>query len=387
MPREVPGAEVTDAPGAATGGRTGARLGCRSGHDGRAPTARVGEPGPRVPRDRDGRFSTGPFERCRRPGRALVASPAETGARPPAGGAGPGRPDAEGEGGHRGAARARLPASAASAAGERPDGSPAALAGRRLEDPLGYLTPDARHGKVREAGVVGGRAVPIAVGIDREGRRRALAVEPADREGRPSREDLPPGSRERGLPGVVLVAADEHAGPRAAPREALPDAFVQRRHVRLPRDAPDHPPREADGGCPKEPRRTGARPPAGGGGPPRAGRGRGGPRRPARGVGRPPRQADEPGGEGTGETFAYHRPPRRHRKHTGSADMPERSSEGRGSSGARASCASSRTRRAARGRCPRWPSIEARESRPGAGRHPTMDDLGGRKKPRLRRAA
>ena len=62
MPREVPGAEVTDAPGAATGGRTGARLGRRSGHDGRAPTARVGEPGPRVPRDQDGRFSTGPFE-------------------------------------------------------------------------------------------------------------------------------------------------------------------------------------------------------------------------------------------------------------------------------------------------------------------------------------
>ena len=181
--------------------------------------------------------------------------------------------------------------------------------------------------------------------------------------------------------------ADEHAGPRAAPREALPDAFVQRRHVRLPRDAPDRLPREADDDCPKEPRRTGARPPAGRagpGGPPRAGRGRAAPaaRLEERGV-----RHDRPTsrvGEDTGETFARHRPPRRHREHTGSADMPERSSE-----------ETERRTRVVRifpnaEGCPRPVpalAVGARESRPGAGRHPTTDDLGERKKPRLRRAA
>ena len=275
--------------------------------------------------------------------------------------------EATGTGGSRRGRWRRPPGSRAGAPRPRPPPptsvtSSAASAGRRPEGPSAYLTLDARHGKVREAGVVGGRAVPIAVGIDREGRRRALAVEPADREGRPSREGFPPGSRERAPSEVVLVAAGEHAGPRAAPREALPDAFVQRRHARFPRDAPDHLPREADGGCRQELRRTGARPPAGQAGPPRAGRGRGGPRRPARGVGRPPRQADEPGGGEIEETFACHRPPRQRRKHTGSANMPGRSS-GRGPSGARASCASSRTRRAARGRCPRWPSRPARAGR------------------------
>ena len=70
-------AEMTDALGAAKGERTGARLGYRAGYYGRTLITRVGEPELRVPQDRDGRFSTELFERHRRPGQALVASPAE----------------------------------------------------------------------------------------------------------------------------------------------------------------------------------------------------------------------------------------------------------------------------------------------------------------------
>src|SRR3954447_22778808 len=109
--QEVLEAEMTGALGAAKGERTSARLGYRSGHYGRTLITRVGKPELRVPRDGDGRFSTGLSERYQRSGQALVASLAEMGARPPAGGAGPGGPgrlDAEGEGGHRGAVRARL---------------------------------------------------------------------------------------------------------------------------------------------------------------------------------------------------------------------------------------------------------------------------------------
>jgi putative transposase len=85
VPREVPEAGMTDALGAAKGERTAARLGYRSGHDGRTLITRVGKPELRAPQDRDGRFSTELFERCRRSERALVASLAEMGARPPAG--------------------------------------------------------------------------------------------------------------------------------------------------------------------------------------------------------------------------------------------------------------------------------------------------------------
>jgi len=66
------------------------RLGYRSGYYGRTLITRVGKLELRVPQDRDGRFSTEPLERYQRSGQALVASLAEMGARPPAGGAGPG---------------------------------------------------------------------------------------------------------------------------------------------------------------------------------------------------------------------------------------------------------------------------------------------------------
>jgi putative transposase len=79
-----------------------------------------------------------------------------------------------------------------------------------------------------------------------------------------------------------------------------------------------------------------------------------------------------------GETFACYRPPRRHRKHTGSADMPERSSEG----------TERRTRVVrifpdAEGCLRPVPAlaVEARESRPGANRHPSTNDLGGGRSP------
>jgi putative transposase len=88
--QEVLEAEMTDALGAAKGERSAGRLGYRSGHHGRTLITRVGKPELRVPRDRDGRFSTEPLERYQRSGQALVASLAEMGARPPAGGAGPG---------------------------------------------------------------------------------------------------------------------------------------------------------------------------------------------------------------------------------------------------------------------------------------------------------
>src|SRR6478735_3710768 len=109
--QEVLEAEMTDALGAGKGERSAGRLGYRSGYYGRTLITRVGKPELRVPQDRDGRFSTEPLERYQRSGQALVASLAEMGARPPAGGAGPGGPgrlDAEGEGGHGGAVRARL---------------------------------------------------------------------------------------------------------------------------------------------------------------------------------------------------------------------------------------------------------------------------------------
>src|SRR5436305_14366163 len=57
--QEVLEAEMTEALGAGKGERSAGRLGYRSGYYGRALITRVGKLEPRVPQDRDGRFSTG----------------------------------------------------------------------------------------------------------------------------------------------------------------------------------------------------------------------------------------------------------------------------------------------------------------------------------------
>ena len=54
------------------------------------------------------------------------------------------------------------------------------------------------------------------------------------------------GLRKRGLNGVELVVADDHAGLRSAIREVLSDAAFQRCYVHFLRNALDHLPRKAD---------------------------------------------------------------------------------------------------------------------------------------------
>src|SRR5262249_18395940 len=81
-----------------------------------------------------------------------------------------------------------------------------------------YLIPDARYGRVREAGVIVSQAVLIAIGIDWDGRRQVLAVELANRESRSSWRDFLLGLKACGLHGVEFVVADDHAGLRAALR-------------------------------------------------------------------------------------------------------------------------------------------------------------------------
>ena len=75
--QEILEAEMTDALGAEPGERTEARLGYRAGHYPRTLITRVGKLELRVPRDRDGRFSTELFERYQRSEKALVSALAE----------------------------------------------------------------------------------------------------------------------------------------------------------------------------------------------------------------------------------------------------------------------------------------------------------------------
>jgi putative transposase len=242
--QEMLEAEMTDALQAEKSERTAARLGYRSGYYTRTLVTRVGKLELRVPQDRDGRFSTELFERYQRFEQALVATLAEMYVQ----GVSTRKVKATTEElcGHS------FSASAISSINKRLDDSLAQFASRRLEEPFPYLILDARYEKVREGGIVASQAVLIAVGIDWDGRRQILGVEMANRESHSVWKTFLLGLRERGLSGVELVVADDHAGLRAAIGEVLSEAAYQRCYVHFLRNALDHLPRKADDDCLQE---------------------------------------------------------------------------------------------------------------------------------------
>lgn len=140
-------------------------------------------------------------------------------------------------------------ASTVSRINESLDGELAKFAERRLEEEYPYLILGARYEKVREEGVVRSQAVPVAIGINREGRRCVLAVGLANRESTTSWREFLLALKQRGLRGVELTVSDDHAGLKQAIAEILPEAGWQRCYVHFLRNALDYLPRKAADDC------------------------------------------------------------------------------------------------------------------------------------------
>ena len=236
--------EMTKALAAAPSVRTPDRVGYRAGHYPRSLVTRVGKLELRVPRDREGRFSTELFERYQRSEQALVGALAEMYIQ----GVSTRKVKAITEElcGHR------VSASTISRINKRLDKSLTAFAERELDEPMPYLIVDARYEKVREGGVIRSQAVLIAIGINWDGRRQILGVELANRESRSTWKDFLIKLRERGLHGMEFVVSDDHDGLKKAIREVLKEAAWQRCYVHFLRNALDHIPRKADDDCLQE---------------------------------------------------------------------------------------------------------------------------------------
>ncbi len=237
-------AEMSDALGAEPGERTEARLGYRAGHYPRTLITRVGKLELRVPRDRDGRFSTELFERYQRSEKALVSALAEMYVQ----GVSTRKVKAITEElcGHS------FSASAISAVNKGLDESLSQFAHRHLDEPHPYLILDARYERVREGGVIRSQAVFVAIGINPDGYRQILGVELAGRESQSSWRDFLLSLRDRGLHGVEFVVSDDHQGLRKSLMEILPEAAWQRCYVHFLRNALDHMPRKASDDCLQE---------------------------------------------------------------------------------------------------------------------------------------
>jgi transposase-like protein len=236
--------EMTELLGAAPGERSDGRSGYRAGYYGRGLITRVGKIELRVPRDRNGEFSTSLFERFQRSEKALVSALAEMYVQ----GVSTRKVKAITEElcGHS------FSASAISTINKGLDEALTKFARRKLTEDYPYLILDARYEKVREEGVIQSQAVLVAIGINWEGQRQILGVELANRESQTSWREFLLQLRQRGLSGVEFVVSDDHAGLRKAIAEIVPEAAWQRCYVHFLRNALDYLPRKADDDCLQE---------------------------------------------------------------------------------------------------------------------------------------
>jgi len=242
--QEVLDVEMTEFLGADRSERNLGRTGYRSGYYSRGLVTRIGKLELRVPRDRNGEFSTALFERYQRSEKALVAALAEMYVQ----GVSTRKVTAITEElcGHR------FSASSISTINKGMDEALARFAARPLDEVYPYLILDARYEKVREDGVIRSQAVLIAIGINWEGQRQVLAVELANRESATSWKEFLVMLKQRGLHGVEFVVSDDHAGLKRAISEVLPEAAWQRCYVHFLRNALDYLPRKADDDCLQE---------------------------------------------------------------------------------------------------------------------------------------
>lgn len=118
-----------------------------------------------------------------------------------------------------------------------------ALRREPITEAISYLFLDGTFLDARWARRVENVAALVAYGIGPTGKRRLLAITIGARESQESWGELLGQLVERGLRGVRLVIADDHAGLRAAVRDHLPEAPLQRCTVHLTRNVLSKAPR------------------------------------------------------------------------------------------------------------------------------------------------
>ena len=195
-------------------------------------TTRVGELTLRVPRDRDGEFSTELFERFQRNERALVVTLMEIVT--------------------NGVSTRRVKNITDELCGRQFSKSTVSRLAQNIDElvdkwcnrPLDrhrypVVLIDAMQIKVRRNGAVRPTSALIAVGINEEGMREILGVQIANSESEQSWQDYFDWLKDRGLTGVEVVVSDAHSGLVSALHRCFQGARWQRCQVHLKRNLKD----------------------------------------------------------------------------------------------------------------------------------------------------
>jgi putative transposase len=215
------------------------RKGYRNGYYTRELYTRVGGLTLRVPRDREGAFSTQLFERYQRSEKALVLALQESYL--------------------QGVSTRKVKKITEKLCGvsfskdqvsrmaQALDGELGAWRERTLEKVYPYLIADARYQYVRVDGQVESEGILKVKGIDQNGYREVLSVSLAPGEEKASWDKVLSDLLDRGLDprAVRLVVSDEHTGLKAALQRYLPKATWQRCQTHYQRNAGAKVPRKA----------------------------------------------------------------------------------------------------------------------------------------------
>ncbi len=233
--------EFADHLGAGHYERTATRQGYRNGYRERQLNTRVGTLTLRVPRDREGKFSTRLFERCQRSEKALILALQEAYVA-----------------GVSTRKVSRITEKLCGTEFSKDQVSRMAQAldvdlnhwrERQLEKDYPYLVVDARYEHVREDGHVVSDGVLTVEGINEQGYREVIAVAVAPGESKSSWGEIFRRLIERGLDPskVVCVTSDDHLGLRHALQRYFPHAAWQRCQTHYQRNARDKVSRRACG--------------------------------------------------------------------------------------------------------------------------------------------
>jgi len=228
--------QSTEQLGAAPYERTEDRTAYRNGFRERDLTTRIGTITLRVPRHRNGEFSTSMFERYQRSEQALVLAMIEMVIN--------GVSTRKIEIVTEELCGKSFSKSTVSSLCQRLDPIVEAFRNRPLNKRYPFLIVDAIYLKVREAGRVRSKGLLIAIGISEDGNREVIGFKLADSESESSWGDFFTELKDRGLVSVDLVTSDDHKGLVKAIRKHFQGAAWQRCQTHFSRNVLDKAPKK-----------------------------------------------------------------------------------------------------------------------------------------------
>ena len=228
-------AQSTEQLGAEPYERTEERTAYRNGTRDRGMTTRVGALTLKIPRHRNGQFSTELFSRYQRSEQALVLAMMEMVIN--------GVSTRKVELITEELCGKKFSKSTVSSLCQSLDPMVEAFKTRPLEKHYPFVLVDAIYLKVRKDGRVQSRGLLVAIGINEDGHREIIGFGVANSESEDSWGGFFASLKERGLKDVRLVTSDDHKGLVKAVRKHFQGSSWQRRQTHFSKNMMDHTPK------------------------------------------------------------------------------------------------------------------------------------------------